>query len=228
MRPTDNDPKGNDPIDRDPTNEEIVAHLQRGSMHFCPVLKRHVGQACRFFEFRTDFFQGMPHHFQAMFVDMQDYKVLCTTTADEFDKYPRANALKSLLHGKCFASVVEWAVACRNALGDNIQTFDLAGCIFVDDKCVDEILDVIEDKRFAEVFQEPCPSPVEDKTDEKELASPADDKTEDKEVNSPAPADDKTSDEQEVATKIKQLQAHLHILTQIVTMLCAQADLHRE
>jgi hypothetical protein len=224
MRPTDNDPKGNDPIDRDPTNEEIVDYLQRATMHFCPVLLRQITKKPTIFEFRTDL-----HHFEAMFVDLTPKsKVLCTTTAEAFDKYPRAKALKSLLHDQCFKDVEAFAVACRNALGDNIETFDLAGSIFVDDKCVDEILDTIEDKRFAEVFQEPCPSPVEDKTDEKELASPADDKTDDKEVNSPAPADDKTSDEQEVTTKIKKLQAHLHILTQIVTMLCAQADFHRE
>ena len=143
MRPTDNDPKGNDPVDRDPTNEEIVAYLQRGDMHFCPVLRRHVGGTFKF-EFRSDFFQGMQHHFQAMFVDMKDYKVLCTTTADEFDKYPRAHALKSLLHGKCFPSVEAFAVACRNALGDNIETFDLAGYIFVDGKCVDELIDAAD------------------------------------------------------------------------------------
>ena len=150
MRPTDNDPKGNDPVDRDPTNEEIVAYLQRGSMHFCKVLQRNIGKPCPVFEFRTDFFQGMQHHFQAMFVDMKDYKVLCTTTADEFDKYPRAHALKSLLHGKCFPSVEAFAVACRNALGDNIETFDLAGYIFVDGKCVDEIIDALDAKAHEE------------------------------------------------------------------------------
>ena len=90
--------------------------------------------------------------------------------------------LKSLLHVKCFTSVVEWAVTCRNALGDNIETFDLAGCIFVDGECVTKILDALEDKRFAKVFQEPPLSPVEDKTDDKELASSAEDKPVDKEL----------------------------------------------
>ena len=191
MRPTDNDPKGNDPVNRDPTNEEITAYLQRGSMHFCKVLQRNIGKPAPFFEFRTDFFQGMLHHFQAMFVDMKEYKVLCTTTADEFDKYPRANALKSLLHGKCFASVVEWAVACRNAMGDNIETFDLAGCIFVDDQCVDEIIDALDAKA----------------TEEKELAKELD--TEVKELTAKVKA---------LEAKLKHYVELIHaILTELAT-----------
>ena len=165
MPPTDNDPKDKDPVDSDPTNEEIVGYLQRGSMHFCPVLRRHVGTTFKF-EFRTD-----SHHFEGTFVDLtQKSKVLCTTTEETFDKYPRAKALKSLLFDQCFPDVEAFAVACRNALGDNIETFDLAGCIFVDDKCVDEILDALEDKRFAKVLQEPPLSPAEDKPVDKELA----------------------------------------------------------
>jgi hypothetical protein len=140
MPPTDNDPKGNDPTDRNPTNEQIVHYLQRGSMHFCPVLRRHITPAFEF-ELRTNFFQGMMHHFKAIFVDLTPTSnVLCTNSIEEFDKYPRANALKSLLFDKCFRSVEAFTVACRNALGDNIETFDLAGCIFVNDKCVDELI----------------------------------------------------------------------------------------
>ena len=134
------------PTDSDPTNEEIVAYLQRGSMHFCPVLRRHVGTTFKF-EFRTDYFQGMTHHFEGTFVDLtQKSKVLCTTTEETFDKYPRAKALKSLLEDVCFPSVEAFAVSCRNAMGDNIETFDLARCIFVDDQCVDELIDAPEEK----------------------------------------------------------------------------------
>ena len=134
------------PTDNDPTNEEIVTYLQRGSMHFCPVLRRHVGTTFKF-EFRTDYFQGMTHHFEGTFVDLtQKSKVLCTTTEETFDKYPRAKALKSLLFDQCFPNVEAFAVACRNALGDNIETFDLAGSIFVNGKCVDELLSVLEEK----------------------------------------------------------------------------------
>ena len=144
MRPTDNHPKGNDPVDRDPTNEEIVHYLQRGSKRFCPMLQRHVGDSFEF-ELRTNFFQGMMHHFKAIFLDLTPTsKVLCTTSTEEFDKYPRANALKSLLLNKSFPSVEAFTVACRNALGDNIETFHLAGCIFVNDQCVDEIIDAAD------------------------------------------------------------------------------------
>ena len=150
MPPTDNDPKGNDPVDRDPTNEEIVAYLQRDSMHFCKVIHKNIGKPPSRFEFRTDFFQGMPHHFQAMFVDMKDYKVLCTTTEETFDKYPRAKALKSLLFDQCFPNVEAFAVACRNALGDNIETFGLAGYIFVDGECVTKVLGALDAKATEE------------------------------------------------------------------------------
>ena len=134
------------PTDNDPTNEEIVAYLQRGSMHFCPVLRRHVGTTFKF-EFRTDYFQGMTHHFEGTFVDLtQKSKVLCTTTEETFDKYPRAKALKSLLFDQCFPNVEAFAVACRNALGDNIETFGLAGYIFVDGECVTKVLGALDAK----------------------------------------------------------------------------------
>ena len=138
------------PTDSDPTNKEIVAYLQRGSMHFCPVLRRHVGTTFKF-EFRTDYFQGMTHHFEGTFVDLtQKSKVLCTTTEETFDKYPRAKALKSLLFDQCFPNVEAFAVACRNALGDNIETFDLAGSIFVDGECVTKVLGALDTKATEE------------------------------------------------------------------------------
>ena len=149
MRPTDNDPKGNDPVDRDPTNAEIVHYLQRDSMHFCPVIGKKVGKNLTKFEFRTDF-KGMLHCFEGTFLDMKNYKVLCTTTADDFDKYPRAKALKSLLEDVCFPSVEAFAVSCRNAMGDNTETFDLAGCIFIDNQCVDDIIDALDAKATEE------------------------------------------------------------------------------
>ena len=150
MRPTDNDPKGNDPVDRDPTNAEIVAYLQRGDVHFCKVLEKNIGKPPSRFEFRTQH-EGVPHHFEAMFVDLTPKaKVLCTTTEEDFDKYPRANALKSLLFDQCFRNVEAFAVSCRNAMGDNIETFDLAGCIFVDGQYVDELIDALDAKTTEE------------------------------------------------------------------------------
>ena len=173
MRPTDNDHKGNDPIDRDPTNEEIVDYLQRGlvmHMHKCPVLERTIGKRLTTFQYRTKF-QGAEYYFEGMWLDGTGKKVLAGMTNKE---YVRAKALASLLDDKCFASVVHWAVAIRNALGDNIDEVSLAGSIFVDGQCVDELLDAEEDKRFAGVFVEPVASPAEDKTDGKQPASPAD------------------------------------------------------
>ena len=198
MRPTDNDPKGNDPVDRDPTNEEIVHYLQRGDMRFCPVLRRHVGSTFKF-EFRTNYLQGITHHFEAMFVDLTPKsKVLCTTTADDFDKYPRAKALKSLLEDVCFPSVEAFAVSCRNAMGDNIETFDLAGCIFVEDQCVDEIIDALDAKA----------------TEEKELAKEL--ATEVKEL---------TAEVKEVAAEVKTLEAKLTLVVEALTeMMRMQID----
>ena len=145
MHTTHKDRKDKDPVDSDPTNTEIVRYLQRGSMHFCTVLRRHIYKPSSRFEFRTQF-GGTPHCFEAQFVDLQDFKVVCTTTKETFRKYRRAYALTSLLHDKCFSDVEAFAVACRNALGDDIQTEPLAGCIFVDGQCVDELIDAPEEK----------------------------------------------------------------------------------
>ena len=198
MRPMDNDPKGNDPIDRDPTNAEIVAYLHNGSRHWCPVLRKHVGTSWDF-EFRTEF-EGTPHCFLAQFMDLKDFKLLCINTEHTLGEYDRGNALKSLLLMRTFFDVEAFAVACRNALGDNIATCSLAGSIFVNGQCVDKLLDALEDKRFAKVFVEPVTSPAEDKTDKKEPASPAEDK-------------------KELAEEVDKLKQQMHTLMQIVTIL---------
>jgi hypothetical protein len=208
MRPTDNDPKGNDPIDRNPTNEEIVAHLQRGlvmRMHFCPLIGKKVGKKMTTFELRTNF-QDAEHRFEGMWLDGTGTKVLAGSINKE---HSRAKALASLIEDKCFPSVEAWVVACRNALGDNIDKVSLAGSIFVEGKCVDELLDALEDKRFAEVFVEPVASPAEDKTDEKELNT------------------ENQTDTKNLATEVKILKREIQIITQIVTILC-EADYHRE
>ena len=207
MRPTDNDPKGNDPVDRDPTNAEIVQFLRHTSLHFALHKdKATMDQSLNFqhFEFRTDI-KGVPHIFEAQFTDLATFKVMVTSTKETLVSYPRGKALKYLLYGVCFPDVETFAIACRNAAGDNTETVDLARSIFVNGKCVDEAIDALDDERFAN----PVAEPTIDKTDEKDLA---------------ASVDDKTAYEQEVDTKIKKLQAHIHILTQIVTMLCAQAE----
>jgi hypothetical protein len=147
MRPTDNDPKGNDPVDRDPTNAEVVAYLRHVSLHFAFFKgKDAMDQSLNFhqFEFRTEV-GGTPHIFEAQFENLAQFNVMVTSTKETLATYPRGNALISLLYRQSFPDVVAFAVACRNALGDNIETFDLAGSIFVNGKCVDELLVVLQD-----------------------------------------------------------------------------------
>ena len=144
----DNDPKGNDPVGRDPTNAEIVGYLRHVSLHFAFFKgKDTMDQSFSFhqFEFRTEV-GGTPHVFEAQFENLATFKVMVSSTEDTLATYPRGNALKSLLFGKSFRDVEAFAVACRNALGDNLETVNLAGSIFVNGKCVDELLTDLEAK----------------------------------------------------------------------------------
>jgi hypothetical protein len=187
MPATDHKPK---------TNEEINAYLQNASTGMRPtkactaaMLERRLSHT-KPFEFRTKF-QDTEYIFQSMFLDGTGRKVLAASP----NKAPaRANAIASLIDDKCFPSVEAWVVACRNALGDDIDCFKLARAIFVDGQCVDDLLDAL--------LNEPA-SPAEDKTDGKQLASPADDKPDDKEPASPA--EDK-SDDKEIAHAQVQLK----------------------
>ena len=147
MRPTDNDPKGNDPIDRDPTNEEIVGYLRHVSLHFAFLKdKARMDQSLSFhqFEFRTEV-GGTPHIFEAQFENLATFPVMVSSTEETLATYPRGAALKSLMYRQSFRDVQAFAVACRNALGDNIETFDLARSIFVNGKCVDELIVDLQD-----------------------------------------------------------------------------------
>ena len=143
MPSTDKEPKGK-------TNEKIVHYLQRGNMHFCALLQMHVGTKIRSFELRTDF-EGSEYRFEAAFLDGTGTKVLAAETNKD---YARAKALASLLDDKCFPSVEAWVVACRNALGDNIDTFPLAGAIFVDGQCVDDLIDAADAAAAAKATEE--------------------------------------------------------------------------
>ena len=129
-----------------PTNADIVRYLHRVSMHFA-MAKPTMDQSLSFhqFEFRTEV-GGTPHVFEAQFENLATFKVMVTSTKEDLAKYPKGNALKSLLFRQSFPDVEAFAVACRNALGDNIETFPLAGSIFVNGQCVDELLSVLEEK----------------------------------------------------------------------------------
>jgi hypothetical protein len=150
MRPTDNDPKGNDPVYRAPTNAEIAGYLRHMSLHFA-MFKPFMDESFRFhqFEFRTDV-GGTPHIFEAQFTDLANFKVYVTSSEETLAKNHRGNACKSLLYDRCFRDVEAFAVACRNALGDDLDSVPLAGSIFVNGKCVDELLEVLQDMAIEE------------------------------------------------------------------------------
>ena len=67
--------------------------------------------------------------FEGTFVDRHDYKVFCSTTPEVLRGYPRGKALVSLLCDRMFAGVEAFAVACENALGDDVDTVALEGKI---------------------------------------------------------------------------------------------------
>jgi glutamine synthetase type III len=54
--------------------------------------------------------------------------VCCTTPEEVLRSYPRGKALVSLLHNQSFAGVEAFAVACQNALGEDVDTVLLELC----------------------------------------------------------------------------------------------------
>jgi len=216
MRPTDNDPKGNDPVDRDPTNAEIVQFLRHTSLHFALHKdKATMDQSLNFqhFEFRTDI-KGVPHVFEAQFTDLATFKVTVTSTKETLVAYPRGKALKYLLYDVCFPDVETFAIACRNAGGDNTETVDLARSIFINGKCVDE---AIEAKVIVQPEHEPVNEPTNDKTDGKDIASSTDDKT----------GNEQEVAEKQLANEVNYLQNQMHILVQLITILAVRPDFPR-
>jgi hypothetical protein len=211
MRPTDNDPKGNDPVDRDPTNAEIVQFLRHTSLHFALHKdKATMDQSLNFqhFEFRTDI-KGVPHVFEAQFTDLATFKVTVTSTKEALVAYPRGKALKYLLYDVCFPDVETFAIACRNAGGDNTETVDLARSIFVNGKCVDEAIDALDDERFA-----------------KPVAAAAHDKTRDTTGTGTTGTEQEVAEKQ-LANEVKNLQNKMHILVQLITMFAVRPDFPR-
>jgi hypothetical protein len=60
--------------------------------------------------------------FHGWFIDRAEYKVCCTTPEEVLRSYPRGKALVSLLHNQRFAGVEAFAVACQNALGEDVDS----------------------------------------------------------------------------------------------------------
>ena len=63
--------------------------------------------------------------FHGSFIDRASYPVCCTTPAHVLRTYPRGKALVSLLHNQRFPGVEAFAVACQNALGEDIESVPL-------------------------------------------------------------------------------------------------------
>lgn len=76
--------------------------------------------------------------FEANFVDLKRFEVLCTMSEERMRRYPRGNAVASMLCGRTFPTVEAFAVACHNALGDNVASVPLDGRICVYDTLQDE------------------------------------------------------------------------------------------
>jgi len=177
MPSTDKDPKP-----KPKTNDEIEAYLKSAAAGTRPtkactpaMLERRVGKNVTF-EFRTK--TGTEdYHFQAMWLD--GYTGTKVQAASPNKAPARAKAIASLIDDKSFPSVEAWVVACRNALGENLDTSPLAGAIFVDGECVDDLLDALLNEPASPAEDA---SPADDKPDDKEPASPAEDKTDDKEI----------------------------------------------
>ena len=69
--------------------------------------------------------------FEAAFVDLQRFEVCCTMSEARMRRYPRGNAVASMLFGRTFPGVEAFAVACHNALGGNEDSVPLDGRIYV-------------------------------------------------------------------------------------------------
>ena len=95
----------------DPANEPVVRELHRTSWD----------AGVTGFEYHTTL--GNQHLiFHGWFIDRAEYKVCCTTPEEVLRSYPRGKALVSLLHNQSFAGVEAFAVACQNALGEDVDT----------------------------------------------------------------------------------------------------------
>jgi hypothetical protein len=92
-------------------NEPVVRELHRTSWE----------AGVTGFEYHTEFGD---HHliFHGWFIDRAGYGVCCTTPEEVLRSYPRGKALVSLLLNQSFAGVEAFAVACQNALGEDVDT----------------------------------------------------------------------------------------------------------
>jgi hypothetical protein len=76
--------------------------------------------------------EGRVLHFRFILLPDSGLRVICGNIPSDFDDYPRAKALSSLLLDRSFLSVEAFAVACENALGADIANVSLDGKIVTD------------------------------------------------------------------------------------------------
>jgi hypothetical protein len=110
------------------TNEELVGFMRNDAL----------AKNFRNFEFRVrwngkavDPKGAHRIRFEATFVDLRSFEVTCTLSEESLRRYPRGNAAASMLYGRTFPSVEAFAVACHNALGQNVASVPLYGSIYV-------------------------------------------------------------------------------------------------
>jgi hypothetical protein len=94
-----------------PANEPVVSELHDTSWD----------AGVTEFEYHTEF-DNQHLVFHGWFIDRAEYRVCCTTPHEVLHSYPRGKALVSLLHDQRFAGVEAFAVACQNALGEDVDT----------------------------------------------------------------------------------------------------------
>jgi hypothetical protein len=102
----------------DPANTTLVRLLHTATWHDVYT-----------FQYRTSL-AGQVLVFEGTFLDRAHYQVLSNTPAEVLRTYPRGKALVSLIHDRCFPGVEAFAVACQNALGDDVDSVLLAGKLF--------------------------------------------------------------------------------------------------
>ena len=112
----------------DLTNEDLAARMRNDAL----------AKNFRNFEFRVrwngktvDPKGAHTIRFEATFVDLRSFEVTCIMSLETLRRYPRGNAAASMLYGRTFPSVEAFAVACHNALGQNVASVPLYGSIYV-------------------------------------------------------------------------------------------------
>lgn len=120
----------------------MSTHDKKADGHISRYLKRQTmqwfqdGKELPAMHYYTEW-EDMEYVFQWTWVDFSGrFEVLSCTPVEVLDTYPRCYALKSLLHNRVFKNLNEFTAACRNALGDNVESAPLVDSISVGGRLV--------------------------------------------------------------------------------------------